>query len=148
MRRQHFDDAALEQIATRIQQNETHHSGELMVAIEAVAPPHEPQSRLRALEVFGRLGIWDTPLNTGVLLYLSLDRGSIEIIADRGIDAPPDAWQQVCQQLQQRLRNKDYLPGVLAAIDGIQHVLIAGCPPPDTDGSASQNLLPDEPVLL
>lgn len=147
LRRKHFHDEALQRIAEHIRQCETHHAGELMVAIEAIMPAHEPDSRLRALEVFGRLRTWDTPLNTGVLLYLALDKGRIEIIADRGIDATPDAWQRVCVSLQQRLAHGEYLSGVLGAIDEIEVVLRQGCPAV-TDSSRQVNALPDAPVLL
>ena len=71
LRRKHFTPEVLAHIAERIRQAEQGHTGELVVAIEAVMPAHERNSRLRALEVFGRLGVWDTPLNTGVLLYIT-----------------------------------------------------------------------------
>jgi len=147
LQRTHFHDAALAQITEHIRQSETQHSGELMVAIEAVTPSHEPDSRLRALEVFGRLRTWDTQLNTGVLLYLALDKGRIEIVADRGINAASDAWQTVCQGLQQRLAAGDYLPGILEAIGAIEAILRHGCPPL-SQTNENPNLLPDNPVLL
>lgn len=147
LRRKYFHDAALEQIASHIRQSETQHSGELMVAIETLTPSHEPDSRLRALEVFGRLRTWDTPLNTGVLLYLSLDKGRIEIIADRGIAAPADAWQDICAALQQRFAAADYMPGLLHAIDMIEALLRRGCPAL-TDAGPGTNVLPDDPVML
>lgn len=147
IRRKHFHDEALSRIAAHINQSEMRHTGELMLAIETITPTHEADSRQRALEVFGRLRTWDTPLNTGVLLYLSLDKGRIEIIADRGIRATPEQWQQVCTQLQERFARGDYMPGLLNAIDRIEQILREGCPPQNgTD--ASPNLLPDEPVLL
>lgn len=147
LRRTHFHDDALSQITAHIRQSETRHTGELMVAIETITPQHEPDSRLRALEVFGRLRTWDTPLNTGVLLYLSLDKGRIEIIADRGIDAPSNPWQQVCVLLQQRLAAGDYIAGLLQAIDQVEAILRKGCPPQGTNGDDS-NILPDKPVML
>lgn len=147
LRRTHFHDEALSRITAHIRQSETQHTGELMVAIETITPEHEPDSRLRALEVFGRLRTWDTPLNTGVLLYLSLDQGRIEIIADRGIAATPDVWQGVCAALQQRLAAGDYIPGLLHAIDLIEAILRKGCPPQD-DAGRDSNILPDEPVML
>lgn len=147
LRRTYFHDAALTQITEHIRQSETQHSGELMVALEGTMPSHESDSRLRALEVFGRLHVWDTPLNTGVLLYLALDQGRIEIVADRGINATPADWQAVCLALQQRLTAKEYLSGVLEAIDAIEAILRHGCPAvPHTD--AKPNLLPDDPVVL
>lgn len=147
LRRKYFHDAALEQIAAHIRQSETKHTGELMVAIETITPSHEPDSRVRALEVFGRLRTWDTPLNTGVLLYLSLDKGRIEIIADRGIDAPDQAWQDVCVALQKRLAAADYMPGLLHAIDKIESILRQGCPA-FADSDQNTNVLPDDPVML
>lgn len=147
LRRTYFHDDALNRITAHIRQSETQHTGELMVAIETITPEHEADSYQRALEVFGRLRTWDTPLNTGVLLYLSLDKARIEIIADRGIEASPDAWQNVCVSLQQRLAAGDYIPGLLQAIDGIEAILRRGCPPAgEADGDS--NMLPDEPVML
>lgn len=147
LRRKHFHDAALDQIAAHIRQSETQHTGELMVAIETITPAHEADSRMRALEVFGRLHTWDTPLNTGVLLYLSLDKGRIEIIADRGIKAGDEAWREVCTTLQRRFAAGDYMPGLLHAIDKIEMILRRGCPA-ISDSDQNLNVLPDGPVML
>lgn len=147
LRRKHFTPKVLADIADRIKKSELDHTGELMVAIEAVSPAHEPNSRQRALEVFGRLRVWDTPLNTGVLLYLSLDRHRLEIIADRAVAVPNELWEQVCAQLQARLQRKDYAGGILAAIDDIEALLRTRCPPLPQD-QANTNDLPDEPVFL
>ncbi|PLC50169.1 hypothetical protein CR159_09190 [Pollutimonas subterranea] len=147
LRRKHFTPEVLAQIADRIKKSELDHTGELVVAIEAVSPAHEPDSRCRALEVFGRLRVWDTPLNTGVLLYLALDRHRIEIVSDRAIAATDEMWEQVCINLRTRLRNKDYAPGILAAIDDIEVILRTRCPPL-TQGYINTNDLPNDPTLL
>ncbi|MEO6984836.1 MAG: TPM domain-containing protein [Paralcaligenes sp.] len=147
LRRKHFTPQLLQQIALRIAQGELDHTGELMVAIEAVSPAHERKSHLRALEVFGRLRVWDTPHNTGVLLYLALDKHHIEVIADRGVAAGNEVWEQICEQLQTRLQQRDYVAGVLAAIDAIEAILRTSCPSL-APGAAHSNDLPDEPVLL
>ncbi|HEY9573251.1 MAG TPA: TPM domain-containing protein [Pusillimonas sp.] len=147
LRRKHFTPQVLTQIAERIAKSELDHTGELMVAIEAVSPAHEPDSRLRALEVFGRLRVWDTPLNTGVLLYLALDRHHMHIIADRGIAAPDELWQQVCDRLWASVGEKAYASGVLAAIDEIESILrtrSVALP----EGVLNINDLPDRPILL
>lgn len=146
LRRRHFTPAVLEQIAERIASSEQAHSGELMLAIEAVSPAHEPDSHARALEVFGKLRVWDTPANTGVLLYLALDRHSIEVIADRGVAAPPDAWQRVCSRLRENLRRGSYVEGVLMAVDDIEALCAEHCPP--IPGTENRNELSDRPVLL
>ncbi|AEC21614.1 hypothetical protein PT7_3074 [Pusillimonas sp. T7-7] len=147
LRRKHFTTEVLAHIAEHIRQSEQGHTGELMLAVEAVSPEHEPDSRMRALEVFGRLRVWDTPLNTGVLLYLALDRHSIQIIADRGIAAPDDLWEQVSDRLQSRLQQKDYAAGVLAAVDDIEKILATRCPAV-SGPQGNANDLPNEPVLL
>lgn len=147
LRRKHFTPQVLAQITERIQQSERSHTGELMVAIEAVSPAREPDSRLRALEVFGRLRVWDTPLNTGVLLYLALDRHRIELVADRGVAAPNGCWETICSQLQACLRRGAYLEGILQAVDSIEHVCREYCPPLSSE-AADDNALPDKPVML
>jgi uncharacterized membrane protein len=147
LRRKHFTPEVLEHIAERIQKSEQGHSGELMVAVEAIMPGHENDSHLRALEVFGRLRVWDTPADTGVLLYLALDKHRIEIIADRGVAAAPQQWAQVCQQLQRRLAQGDYVDGLMAAVDEIEKILVGACAPIAPD-EVNLNDLPDGPVLL
>lgn len=147
LRRRHFTPELLAHIAERIRKSEAGNAGELMVAVEAVSPAHEPDSRQRALEVFGRLRVWDTPLNTGVLLYLALDKHHIHIIADRGIAAPDELWTTVCDRLQRRLHQKDYAGGMLAAVDEIEQVLRTRAPTLAV-GAHNENDLPDEPVFL
>lgn len=147
LRRKHFTAQALARIAAHIASSELRHTGELMIAVEGATPPHEHDSHMRALEVFGRLRAWDTPLNTGVLLYIALDKRSIQIIADRGIAAHDSAWADVCSQLQTRFQQGEFIDGVLSAIDAIEQVLLVSCPPLAA-GQAGQNDLPDTPVLL
>ncbi len=106
LRRRHFHAEALALIAERIRECERDHCGELVLAIEAASPVHERDSRMRALEVFGRLRVWDTPRNSGVLLYLALDRHRIEIVADRGVPAPDHEWRAGCSRLQARRAEK------------------------------------------
>ncbi|MFA5520836.1 MAG: TPM domain-containing protein [Castellaniella sp.] len=141
-----FTPAVLAQIAERIRHGEADHGAEVVLAVEPVAPGHERHPRQRALEVFGRLQVWDTPENTGVLLYLALDRGALEIIADRGIAATDQQWLAVCQRLQQKLHAGEYLPGLLAAIDDMHAILRDTCPPGRS--ARDENVLPDEPVML
>lgn len=149
LRRRHFTPEVLAAIAERIRECERDHRGELVVAVEAASPVHERDSHMRALEVFGRLRVWDTPENSGVLLYLALDRHRIEIIADRGIAAGNHEWEKVCAGLQARLSEKAYAEGILAAIDDIEAIMRRYCPAmPDSDDGAADGGLANEPVLL
>ncbi|MFA7670496.1 MAG: TPM domain-containing protein, partial [Burkholderiaceae bacterium] len=123
LRRRHFTAEVLALIAERIRESERDHSGELVVAIEAVSPIHERDSRMRALEVFGRLRVWDTDERSGVLLYLALDRHRIEIISDRGVPADAHEWEAVCTRLQARMAEKLYAEGILGAIEDIEAIM-------------------------
>ena len=107
-------------------------------------PSHESSPHLRALEVYGRLRVWDTPLNSGVLLYLALDQQAIEIIADRGLNVADTQWQQICTDLQTRFAQADYIDALLDTIDSIQALLKAHAPAGDNDA----NVLPNEPVVF
>lgn len=144
LRRRHFDEEMLAHVAERIKQGESMHTGELMVAVEAVMPSHESSPHLRALEVYGRLRVWDTPLNSGVLLYLALDQQAIEIIADRGLSVTDTQWQQICADLQARFAKADYIDALMDAIDSIQALLKIHAPVGDNDA----NVLPNKPVVF
>lgn len=150
LRRTYFTPEVLSAIAEQIRQSEKDHPGELVVAIEAVSPVHERDSHMRALEVFGRLRVWDTPGNTGLLLYLALDRHRIEIIADRGIAAHNHEWEGVCARLQAQLAEKAYAQGILAAIEEIEDIMRRCCPPIEDVGrdEAQDDGLANDPVLL
>ena len=107
-------------------------------------PSHESSPHLRALEVYGRLRVWDTPLNSGVLLYLALDQQAIEIIADRGLSVTDTQWQQICADLQARFAKADYIDALMDAIDSIQALLKIHAPVGDNDA----NVLPNKPVVF
>lgn len=144
LRSRHFDAEVLAHVAERIKKGESIHTGELVVAVEAIMPSHENDSQARALEVYGRLRVWDTPLNSGVLLYLALDKRAMEIIADRGIEATDAQWQQVCERLKARFAKAEYIDGVMDAVDEIQTILKAHAP----KGDNLANVLPNAPVML
>lgn len=145
--KKHFHDQNLQRLAQQISSSEQGHSGEIVVAIEAVSPVHESDPHVRALEVFGRLGVWDTPQNTGVLLYVSLDRRHIELIADRGIKAQDSDWQQICDFLLQEFKAQKYFSGVMAAVQQIEQVLRAHTPP-EAAAHEDANHLDNRPVIL
>ena len=68
---------------------EATHDGEIRFVVEAGLHPYEilfkKTPKKRAIELFGRLNIWDTEHNNGVLIYLLLADRDVEIVADRGI---------------------------------------------------------------
>src|ERR1051325_4510982 len=100
--RKAFPPSSLAAIERAIKAGEATHSGQVRFVVEGAldgAPLLRNQSaRARALDVFSHLRIWDTAHNNGVLIYLLLAAGDVEIVADRGIDAHVGAagWENIC----------------------------------------------------
>ncbi|MGO1080225.1 TPM domain-containing protein [Inquilinus sp. CA228] len=143
-----FGPAVMARLHEAIRGAERRHLGEIVVAVEAAAPPHLRDSRTRALEVFGRLRVWDTAQATGVLLYLLLADHKIEIVADRGVTARVDdaVWPRICAALRDRFQAGQYEEGVLEALAAIDAELLRAWPA--TPGEANPEELPDGPVIL
>ena len=78
----------MERLARRVAASEQRHSGEVRIYVEAGLPLsylwRDATPRERAVAMFGKLRVWDTEQNNGVLIYLLLAEHAIEIVADRG----------------------------------------------------------------
>ncbi|MDY6946049.1 MAG: TPM domain-containing protein [Pseudomonadota bacterium] len=143
-----FDAAALSAIEKAIADTEKTHGGEIRVALEASLDPVELFSdltpRQRALQAFAQLGVWDTELNNGLLIYVLWADRDVEIIADRGFNGRVSSqeWSDVCHRMEQLFSQQS---AAEALIGGIQAagVLISRHFP-----GADRNELPDRPVLL
>jgi len=142
-----FTRAMLERLTEEIRKSEARHVGELVLAIEHDTPGHSRETANRALEIFGRLKVWDTPMRTGLLLYISLNKHKFEIVADRGIKVDPQQWDGICAILQTRFAAGQYEQGLLQAIAAIETLLQASCSGQAADDDG-RNHLPDAPVLL
>lgn len=115
-------------IADAVQQAEHGHVGEIQVVIEGHIPcsqAYRQNTRLRAQQLFAELGVWDTALNSGVLLYLNLCERTVEVIFDRGIrNATNDqVWQLICESIVQKLKQKQYQQAVVMGVQQIGEVL-------------------------
>ncbi len=150
------DDMA-ERLAQRVAASERRHTGEVRICVEAALPwaqawqAHDDagarqQGRQRALEWFGRLRIWDTEQNNGVLIYLLLAEHAIEIVADRGLSRVVDAaqWQAVVDRLGQRLREGAFEDGLTQALEEVSALLVDHFPA-DAD-TVNPDELPDAVV--
>lgn len=147
-----FNPSVLDAIQATIAAGEQSHLGEVCFAVEGgVAFPgtlfRDVDARRRAVDAFGRLGVWDTADNTGVLVYVLLAEHAIEIIADRGITAKvdPSQWQAICTTLEQAYRRGDFSAGSVAAIEAIHALLVEHFPVGDTP---NPDELPNRPVIL
>ena len=142
---------ALQRIEARVAASEQRHSGEIRVCIEAGLPlsyiRREAAARERAVAMFGKLRVWDTEHNNGVLIYLLLAEHAIEIVADRGLARHVDAaqWQRITATMSAAFQAGRFEAGLNQAIDAVdallaQHFALA-------PGAANPNELPDAPYL-
>ena len=105
-------------------------------------------ARERALSLFGKLRVWDTEHNNGVLIYLLLQEHAIEIIADRGFNrhVPQAEWTHITQRMCEPLRQGQYEHALGIALDDVTALLAAHFPP--NPRRPRLNELPDAPVIL
>ena len=145
--KRHFPKISLAAIKSAIDSAEANHLGEIRFVIEAALPPKQilrnMTPRQRALDVFSELRVWDTELNSGVLIYVLFADRAVEIIADRGINAKTEhcqIWQQIVVAMQQAFSTGHFESGALTAIAEIAAELIKYFPVVDTN----PNELPNE----
>lgn len=148
--RRALDDAALKRLETRVRQSEAVHSGEIRLVVE----PGLPWSYLwkglsardRAVTLFGKLRVWDTEHNNGVLIYLLLADRAIEIVADRGVAraVPPLHWSEVVRGMGAAFRAGRFEEGLAEAIAAVDRVLREHWPL--APGASNPNELPDRPL--
>ena len=155
-RRKVLDDAALQRLTQCVARTERSHNGQIRICVEARLPdsylgrPHAMSKivRQRAVSQFGKLRVWDTERNNGVLIYLLLVERAIEIVADRGIDRPvdPKAWQGIVEMLAQHLKEGRFEAGLTVAIEEISALLAQHFPRSADDAHANE--LPDAPHII
>lgn len=150
------DDMA-ERLARRVAASEGRHSGEVRLCVEAALPlsylwrvnadtPLSAVVRERALTWFGRLRIWDTEDNNGVLVYLLLAEHAIEFVADRALAqrVAPAAWQAIVERLGARLREGAFEDGLTQALEEVSALLVQHFPA--DAGATRRNELADSVV--
>lgn len=147
--------ALLAKLAAQVADSESGHSGEIRIYVEAGLPmsylwqsastaqiTHE-----RALAMFGKLRVWDTAQNNGVLIYLLLAERRIEIVADRGLNerVPAGTWSGMVEAMSAAFRSGDFEGGLVSAVKEVsvllqRHFALA-------DGLHNPNELPNDPIL-
>jgi uncharacterized membrane protein len=145
-----FPPKVLAAIEQAIKTSEATHAGQIRFVVEGAldgAPLFRDQpARERALDIFSQLRIWDTAHNNGVLIYLLLADRTVEIVADRGIDAKVGAagWQKICADMEADFGKGKFEGGVIKGIEAVSRQLAKYFP---KDG-AGRNELPDAPVVI
>jgi uncharacterized membrane protein len=150
-----IDQDLLKRLKQRVSLSESAHTGEIRICIESALPnsyllrPGAMRviARQRALSQFGKLHVWDTEHNNGVLIYLLLAERTIELVADRGLNhvVKQTDWQTMVQSLGEALRDNRLEDGLNQAIDAVTAVLIQHFPL--EAGTIRPNELPDQPTL-
>ncbi|MBB1074824.1 TPM domain-containing protein [Rhodoferax sp. 4810] len=153
--RQSFSAAVLQKLTHSVQTSESRHSGEIRILIEGGLPNSylwrdEPLGQIirsRAVAQFGKLGVWDTENDNGVLIYVLLAEHAIEIVADRGLNhrVSSDTWQQILQTMRDAFRRGEFENGLHLAVDEVNRLLVAHFPL--APGEHNPNELPDKPLL-
>ncbi|MGA4742304.1 TPM domain-containing protein [Acinetobacter junii] len=146
----YFNKQDRQEIARAVQQAEKGHVGEIQVVIEGHIPcsqAYYQNTRLRAQQLFAELGVWDTELNSGVLLYLNLCERKVEILVDRGLKnaTQTETWNKICQNIVVTLAQKEYLRAVIGGVNEIGQVLDQYYVKTDL---YEENELPNEPIIL
>ncbi len=146
--------AAMQRLLQRVQASERRHSGEVRIYVEAGLPnsyllrraPLPQVIRQRALTLFGKLRVWDTEHNNGVLIYLLLAEHAIEIVADRGVErhVRPEDWQAMLGRMAVAFREGRFEDGLTQALGEISAVLVQHFPL--ARGQDNPNELPDAPL--
>lgn len=140
---------ALLRLTEAVAHAEKRHSGQIRVCIEGGLPPsylwRDATPRERAVALFGKLRIWDTEHNNGVLIYLLLADKAIEVVADRGIAriVADAAWAELVRSMQTALQAGHYEDALAGSIDQVSALL-------EEHFSAStdaRNELPDAPFV-
>ena len=142
---------ALQRIEARVATSERRHSGEIRVCVEAGLPlsylRRGATVRERAVMMFGKLRVWDTEHNNGVLIYLLLAEHAIEIVADRGVARHVDAahWQRIAETMGAAFKAGQFEAGLNQAIDAVDALLATHFAL--VADEANPNELPDAPYV-
>ena len=151
-----------ERLTAQIAASEQLHTGQIRLCIEAALPVSylwrwrgettmARLTRQRALGLFGRLLVWDTQRNNGVLIYVLLAEHAIEIVADRGLaeHASQADWLHLTQRMGVLFQANRLEDGLTLAMQETTALLATHFAPDAAHrANARGNELPDAPVLL
>jgi uncharacterized membrane protein len=113
--RRFFSNKEKEKIIEAIRQAESLTSGEIRVHVESKSGK---DPLLRAQEVFTSLGMTDTELRNGVMIYLAIKERKFAIIGDRGIDqvVPKNFWEETKDRMKALFKEGKFAEGICLGI--------------------------------
>ena len=148
----------LARLTQRVAASEARHTGEIRMYVEAALPMSylwrlgstttmAQLIRQRAITLFGKLRVWDTQHNNGVLIYLQLAEHAIEIVADRGLHAHVTSaqWQALVARMSARFKQGKFEDGLTDALAEVSALLVAHFA--QAANVLQTNELPDQPTL-
>lgn len=150
--------ALLQRLTQQVSKSEREHTGQVRICVEASLPLSYLRRltgqtsinqlvRERAVMLFGKLRVWDTEQNNGVLIYLQLAEHAIEIVADRGLsrNVQPQDWQVITRHMGTAFGEGRFEVGLTQALQEVSTLLVRHFPA--VAGEVRANELPNEPVI-
>jgi uncharacterized membrane protein len=98
--------------------------------------------------VFAALGVWDTEVNNGVLVYVLLADHDVEVVADRAFNerVGADQWTAICHDMEEHFRAGRFQQGAVAGVRAVGGIITTHYP--RRPGSRDRDELPNRPALL
>jgi uncharacterized membrane protein len=144
-----FPRATMQAIESAVADAERRTSGEIRFAVETALDLkgiwRRETPRQRAEQVFSELGVWNTELRNGVLIYVLMADRDVEIVADRGTAAiSPADWERVCRLMEVHFRSRQFQEGAVAGVGAVGALLEKHFPARSRD----RNEQPDQAIHL
>lgn len=138
--KQIFDAQVQARIIETIKAAEVNTSGEIRVHIEAFSG--QSSAYYRAKDIFHALGMQNTDLHNGVLIYVAWVEQTVAVYADENIYqiVPKGYWDDIVRRLKEEFQRENYLEGILESIKAVGIKLKRHFPVSHTD----RNELSDE----
>jgi len=113
----HFSTEEQDRILHTISLAENQTSGEIRIVVEKRC---KSDAMSRATQYFHQLGMDQTSLRNGVLIYIATEDHEFAIIGDQGINklVPSDFWEHTKEQMLLHFKGGNMAEGI---IEGISH---------------------------
>jgi uncharacterized membrane protein len=134
-----LSEADRSRVKKAVEQAESITSGEIRVYMEDECPDDYLG---RAAFIFEKLGMTQTELRNGVLIYIAVKDHVLAIIGDSGIHVKVGElfWEEIKEQMMQRFKKGEYADGIVEAVHAAGKALSNYFPPNRED----KNELPDD----
>ena len=126
-------------IRSAVEEAEKLTSGEIRVYMENECPENYMG---RAAYIFEKLGMTQTDLRNGVLIYIAIKDHVLAILGDAGIHEKvgDDFWEEIKQEMTERFKAGEYATGIINAVHAAGKALGSYFPYISND----RNELPDD----